>query len=82
MKRITNFNAGRRHFLRTAGALSGAGAATPLAMNLAAIGALSAGSVQAATPANYKALVCVFLYGANDAHNTVVPYRNTHTSAL
>lgn len=74
MKRITDFHAGRRHFLRTASALSASGAATPLAMKLAAIGALSAGAVQAATPANYKALVCVFLYGANDAHNTVTPY--------
>jgi uncharacterized protein (DUF1501 family) len=74
MKSITDFNAGRRHFLRTASALSAAGAATPLAMNLAAIGALSAGSAQAATPANYKALVCVFLYGANDAHNMVTPF--------
>lgn len=77
MKRITDFYAGRRHFLRTASALSASGAATPLAMKLAAIGALSAGAVQAATPANYKALVCVFLYGANDAHNTVAPYDST-----
>ena len=74
MKRITDFHAGRRHFLRTAGALSASGAATPLAMKLAAIGALGAGAAQAATPANYKALVCVFLYGANDAHNTVAPF--------
>ena len=46
-----------------------AGTAAPFALNLASIGAASA-----STAADYKALVCVFLYGANDAHNTVVPY--------
>ena len=59
----------RREFLRQASALSIAGAASPFALNLATIGAASA---QAAP--DYKALVCVFLYGANDCHNTVVPY--------
>ena len=44
-------------------------AAAPLALNLAAIGSAAA---QAAP--DYKALVCVFLYGANDAHNTVSPF--------
>jgi uncharacterized protein (DUF1501 family) len=66
MKRI---DASRRHFLRSASALSLAGSAAPFALNLAA---LSAASAQSAP--DYKALVCVFLYGANDAHNTVVPY--------
>jgi uncharacterized protein (DUF1501 family) len=61
--------ASRREFLRAASALSIAGAATPFALNLASIGAASA---QAAS--GYKAMVCVFLYGGNDAHNTVVPY--------
>ena len=27
----------------------------------------------AQTPPNYKALVCIFLFGGNDGHNTVVP---------
>ncbi len=62
-------NASRRTFLRQASALSLAGTAAPFALNLASIGAAAA-----ATAADYKALVCVFLYGANDAHNTVVPY--------
>ncbi len=62
-------NASRRTFLRQASALSLAGTAAPFALNLASIGAASA-----STPADYKALVCVFLTGANDAHNTVVPY--------
>jgi len=62
-------NASRRAFLRQASALSLAGTAAPFALNLASIGAASA-----ATTADYKALVCIFLYGANDAHNTVAPY--------
>jgi len=41
-------------------------------MNLAAMG-----EAAAATAADYKALVCVFLYGGNDYANTLVPYDNT-----
>jgi uncharacterized protein (DUF1501 family) len=59
----------RRAFLRRASALSVAGAATPFVMNLAAIG-----EVAAATASDYKALVCVFLYGGNDYANTLVAY--------
>jgi uncharacterized protein (DUF1501 family) len=59
----------RRAFLRRAGQLSMAGVAAPWAVNLAAMAEASA---QAAT--DYKALVCVFLYGANDHHNTLVPF--------
>ncbi len=66
---MTPLNASRRAFLRHASALGLAGTAAPFALNLASIGAASA-----TTAADYKALVCVFLYGANDAHNTVVPY--------
>jgi uncharacterized protein (DUF1501 family) len=60
--------ASRRLFLRQAGALSLAtGVAAPLALNLAAVGAAAA-----QTAGDYKALVCVFLYGGNDAFNTVL----------
>ena len=59
----------RRHFLQTASALSGLGAGTPLALNLAA---MSSAAAQAAP--DYKALVCVFLFGGNDQSNTVVPF--------
>jgi uncharacterized protein (DUF1501 family) len=45
------------------------GVATPLAINLAAIG-----EAAAFDNTDYKALVCVFLYGGNDYANTVVPY--------
>jgi uncharacterized protein (DUF1501 family) len=59
----------RRAFLKRLGAVSGMGAAAPLALNLAA-----AGEAAAFESTDYKALVCIFLYGGNDHANTVVPY--------
>jgi len=67
---MSTINASRRLFLRHAGAMSatvGAGAA-PFALNLAALGTASA---QAAT--DYKAVVCIFLFGGNDSINMVLP---------
>ena len=58
----------RRAFLRHASALSMAGVAAPWALNLAALSQASA-----ATAADYKALVCVFMLGGNDGHNMLVP---------
>ena len=66
-------NASRRAFLQRASALSLAGSAAPWAINLAAMGEAAAASA----PADYKALVCVFLYGGNDYGNTLVPYDAT-----
>ena len=57
----------RRHFLKHAGAI-GAGTA------LAQLGMLAA---RAQTTSDYKALVCVFLYGGNDGNNSVVPIDST-----
>lgn len=65
-------NTSRRAFLRRASALSIAGAATPWALNLAALAEASA-----ATASDYKAIVCVFLYGGNDYANTLIPYDAT-----
>ena len=62
----------RRAFLQRASALSLAGSAAPWAINLAAMG-----EAAAATAADYKALVCVFLYGGNDYGNTLIPYDNS-----
>jgi uncharacterized protein (DUF1501 family) len=62
-------NASRRAFLQRAGALSVAGTATPWVLNLAAMG-----EAAAATATDYKALVCIFLYGGNDYANTLIPY--------
>lgn len=69
MKHAT-MNTSRRQFLRQAGALSsvvGARAA-PLALGLSA-----AANVAAQTAGDYKALVCLFLYGGNDSINMVLP---------
>ena len=62
----------RRAFLKRTGQLAFTGAAMPMAMNLAALGEAAAFN----NPGDYKALVCVFLYGANDFANTVVTYDN------
>ncbi|MFH0129773.1 DUF1501 domain-containing protein [Variovorax sp. VaC1] len=61
----------RRAFLRRTGQLAMAGTALPFAINLAAMGEAAA---QAAPSDDYKALVCVFLFGGNDYANTVVNY--------
>lgn len=59
----------RRAFLQRSAQLGLVGAAAPLALNLAALGEAAAFDA-----ADYKALVCVFLMGGNDQHNTLVPY--------
>src|SRR5438128_6666963 len=59
----------RRAFLKRAAAVSMLGAASPFVLNLAAIG-----EAAAATASDYKALVCVFLFGGNDYANTYIPY--------
>jgi uncharacterized protein (DUF1501 family) len=62
-------NSSRREFLKRSSALAIAGGAAPLALNLAAIS-----DAAAQTAADYKAIICVFLYGGNDYANTLVPY--------
>jgi len=56
----------RRNFLRQAGAFS----ALSLAASMDKLG-LSSASAQAS---DYKALVCVFLFGGNDSNHMVIPY--------
>ena len=58
----------RRHFLRRCSALSAAGLAANLDL-------LSLAANAQATPADsdYKALVCVFLFGGNDGNNVLIP---------
>jgi uncharacterized protein (DUF1501 family) len=57
----------RRAFLRRTTTLAGS-------LGLAGLGGLGAlAPVRQARAADYKALVCVFLYGGNDGLNTVVP---------
>ena len=62
-------SASRREFLKRASALSLTGVAAPWALNLAAMG-----EAAAAAATDYKALVCIFMYGGNDYANTLVPY--------
>jgi len=61
----------RRHFLRRAGALTAAG----LARRLGAATLASAAGAAAAqsAPSDYKALVCVFLFGGVDGNSLLVP---------
>lgn len=61
----------RRAFLRRTGQLALTGTALPFALNLATIGEAAAFDAT-----DYKALVCVFMYGGNDYANTVVAYDN------
>jgi len=63
-------NNSRRLFLRQASAMSAlvGSAATPLALNLAALG-----SAAAQTQSDYRALVCLFFFGGNDSFNMVLP---------
>ncbi len=68
MKR--SFNASRRSFVQHATALSAlAGAGAPLALGLTAASRVAAQSASG----GYKALVCVFMHGGNDAFNMVLP---------
>ncbi len=59
---------GRRQFLRQCAALGGMGAIAPFALQLAAAGSLSAASAP-----DYKAIVCIFMFGGSDANNMVMP---------
>ncbi len=71
-----HLNLERREWLRRAGSLSLAGVAAPWALNLAAMAEAAAQTVT-----DYKALVCVFLYGGNDYGNTLVPYDSASHAA-
>ena len=69
-------DASRRAFLQRSSALAIAGSAAPWALSLAAMS-----QAAAATATDYKALVCVFLYGGNDYGNTLVPYDTARYAA-
>lgn len=69
-------NISRRTLLKRGSALALHGVAVPMATSL---GMMADAAAQSAN--DYKALVCIFLYGANDHYNTVIPYDlPTHTS--
>jgi uncharacterized protein (DUF1501 family) len=67
----------RRAFLKRSAQLGAMGAAAPFAMNMGLISeaaAFTAGS-------DYKALVCLFLLGGNDHHDTLIPYDDINYNA-
>ena len=74
MKRSNPVDLARRALLRRGALLGLAGPAAPWALNLS----LLADAAVAAEPGDYKALVCVFLYGGNDHGQTLVPVDATH----
>jgi len=59
----------RRRLLKLLGATGGMGVASSLLAPLSALAQSTAGT-------DYKALVCLFMYGGNDANNMLVPYDN------
>ncbi len=68
----------RRHFLAhssAAGALSFAGGTGLLST-------LGAGRAHAADTSGYKALVCLFFFGGQDGHDTVLPYDQSNYNSL
>jgi len=67
----------RRAFLQRSSLMSMAGAAAPWALNLATLGEAAA----AGAPTDYKALVCLFMYGGNDHGNTLIPFDNSNYAA-
>jgi uncharacterized protein (DUF1501 family) len=72
-----NGDQSRRAFLKRSAVLSAAaGTAAPFLNNLACIG-----DAAAAVATDYKALVCIFLYGGNDYANTLTPYDQTTYNA-
>lgn len=69
--------ASRRLFLQQSSAVSLlAGAGAPLALNL-----MAAGSAAAQTATDYRAVVCLFLFGGNDSFNMVLPTDTASWSA-
>jgi uncharacterized protein (DUF1501 family) len=66
--KTSRLDASRRRFLRTASVVSGSvgTAAAPFALNLASL------NTAVAQTANYKAIVCLFLYGGNDSSHMVL----------
>ena len=58
----------RRDFLKQLSAFSSLGAASTLGVSLSS---MTDAAAQAA-PADYRALVCIFMFGGNDAFNTVL----------
>jgi len=69
-------NLTRRSLLKSSAAMALNRISIPMATSL---GLMADAAAQSAN--DYKALVCIFLFGANDHYNTVIPYDiSTHTN--
>lgn len=76
MTQNTHSNLTRRGLLKSTAALALQRVSIPMATSLGLMADVAAQSAN-----DYKALVCIFLYGANDHYNTVIPYDvATHTN--
>jgi uncharacterized protein (DUF1501 family) len=72
----------RRQFLRQCGcAALGTTSIASTIWNLRSIRAATANSMRLQTPGDFKALVCLFLYGGNDANNLIIPRDTTDYNA-
>lgn len=67
----TPYDFTRRRFIGNACAAVGA---TGLLSSLAQLRMIGAVAADASTATDYKALVCIFLYGGNDANSLIIPY--------
>lgn len=63
-------NSDRRHFLKLSAKLAALGAAS---VGLGSRGVFAAEAATTTGLTDYKALVCVYLFGGNDANNMIVP---------
>lgn len=70
MKSDPSFDPTRRHFLQSCCAAVGT---TGLLSALAQLRAIGAVAADATAGSDYKALVCLFLNGGNDANNVIIP---------
>jgi uncharacterized protein (DUF1501 family) len=70
----------RRTFLRRSISSALGGAALYSALGNLKVMAAAANLNKGAIPNDYRALVCVFLYGGNDSANTLVPFNETNAS--
>jgi uncharacterized protein (DUF1501 family) len=66
-------NPNRRNFLRHASALSAGGLVSRLG-GMAGLSALAGNAAAQTAPSDYKALVCVFLFGGVDGNSVLIPY--------
>ena len=74
----------RRSFLRQACGAVGAIGISSTVWNLRSVLAAANNALPGAggvTPGDFKALVCVFLYGGNDANNVLIPYDTANYNA-